>query len=510
MQTTPAGISGGPLSAPLPVSVPTLLPRIEATIRRMTRRVDYDWGRFLESDPVWRIAELVHRATVRIIGPECPPSALSIATIRSAADAVLSRWTKRPELRPSESGFLAEQSARGERGRQARAVARLDRNARILEMSAAGISDAEIGRRENLNRSTVGRIRRSATPAKSQVARHEEAGAPPFPAPEMPSTQRWPVTQFAKQTGVRLDANDSWFLAAWGRCYELEGNEHELLAAIRASAGPNVRDPWAYLRRCIANRDDGGGEVDARLLGDVLTRCGRKPLEYALVGIGSSSGYIKKPAPYLREMLRKAVQQGERDRNAPDNPIARSILMAKEWSPKLSIVDADAAEASERERGRRKHLDQCRRLFGSPPWEEAAPEFDLPDAEDPKTARRAMRDQFTRIFGPPAWEEAPHSRCIGLKDDGGDDSLDLSTKIIFEKSSPELHKANATSSAAHDPPTSPCPWRPRMPIAAPLSSITETRCASPGCGCLIYRGSGGAITRCACHWTPAQRRRILR
>ena len=98
---------------------------------------------------------------------------------------------------------------------------------------------------------------------------------------------------------MALDADDARWLADVGRCYQAEGREHELVYAIRASAGA-VRDSWAYLQCCVANRGD-AWTVTSQLLADVLTWAGEQSLQYALTAIGG--GYVRRPLPYLRRTL---------------------------------------------------------------------------------------------------------------------------------------------------------------------------------------------------------------
>ena len=187
----------------------------------------------------------------------------------------------------------------------------------------------------------------------------------PFPAPEIPADERWPVTQFTNATGILLDASDAVWLADWGRCYEADGCASTLTAAIQASAGAAV-DPWSYLTRCVANGYD-AWTVTPQLLADVLTWAGQQSLEYALTAIGG--GYVDRPLPYLRRVLAKAVAQGKRSERRSERPVAMAVQLARRWAPALSIDDADAAIAAEYAAQRTGYIADYRRRYGGLPWE---------------------------------------------------------------------------------------------------------------------------------------------
>ena len=198
----------------------------------------------------------------------------------SAVRGVIAEWTREPTLRPTDDDFGQEQSRRGEKGRETQQKLAGRREAQVLVLVADGVcNNAKIGRRLGMDRSTVSRIRRKAG-ATSVGALLETGDVPavsrPFPAPEIPPVERWPIVQFTNWTGVHLDADDARWLADTGRCYEAEGRESELVDAIRASAGA-VRDPWAYVQRCVANRGD-AWTVTPQLLADVLAWAGAKRL----------------------------------------------------------------------------------------------------------------------------------------------------------------------------------------------------------------------------------------
>ena len=253
------------LLADLPVSaVPYAVLRdlTQAQVRRECRRWDYDWDAFVADCPEWGITEVVHRRAVqqeRDRGLDCRPTDVPTDTVLSAVRGVIDEWTCEPTLRPTDDDFRQEQSRRGEKGRELQQKLAGRRGIQVLALVAEGVcNNAEIGRRLGIDRSTVSRIRRKAN--ATSVAALQDTGdapavAPSFPAPEIPPFERWPIVQFTNWTGVHLDAADARWLADMGRCYEMEGRESELLDAIRASAGA-VRDPWAYLQSCVANRGD--------------------------------------------------------------------------------------------------------------------------------------------------------------------------------------------------------------------------------------------------------------
>ena len=521
-----------PLLADTPVSpVPygELGRLAKAAICRECRPLGYDWSAFLADRPQWRVTEIVHRAALqaaRVDGLDYGPADLPTDTVLTAVQSVIEDWTANPKRRPSEAGFLAataeyraNRAAAGERGRQARAAKTAERDRLILELAAAGVSDAEIGRRVGLNRSSVGRIRRKAeaTPEPEPAAIDlPEAEPTPFPAPELPARERWPVNQFRGQTGVALDGAAARWLADWGRCYEADGLESELMAAIRSSAGPEVREPWAYLQQCIANRGD-AWTVSPALLADVAIWGGTRALEYALTSIGG--GYVTRPLAYLRAALRQAQARGRRHPNGPHNPVAQAVSLARRWAPALEIVGADAAVAAEAQAYQTRHLDSYRRRFGRLPWEPAEPD-------------------------PPGDGE---NCCVGIGA-RGDDCLIPDLDSIAGESSPGPRDANATpaqppvatspvaavqvqpepepetgakrepapsaskppSPVATSPRRCPDPLGRRAPPGIPLADVADVACSEPGCGCLAYRRVGADPAPCPCHWTPTRRAYALR
>ena len=416
------------LLADLPVSaVPygVLRDLAQAQIRRECRRWGFDWDAFVADCPEWGITEVVHRRAVqqeRDRGLDCRPTDIPTDTVLSAVRGVIAEWTREPALRPTEDDFRQEQSRRGEKGRELQQKLAGRRGIQVLALVAEGVcNNAEIGRRLGIDRSTVSRIRRKAD-AMSVAALQDTGDAPavslPFPAPEIPPFERWPIVQFTNWTGVHLDAADARWLADMGRCYEMEGRESELLDVIRASAGA-VRDPWAYLQSCVANRGD-SWTVTPQLLADVLTWAGQKSCEYVLTAIGG--GYVRRPLPYLRRTLQCAVSRGKRSSRSSDSPVAMAVAMVRRWAPELVIVDADEAITAEDASKRTGYVDSFRRRHGRMPWE-------------PEPVREIAAD-FDSAAAP--------NRCIGLKGLPGDDTNYKNLENKNLESSPGSVKADAT------------------------------------------------------------------
>ena len=398
---------------------------VQAQVRRECRRCDFDWDAFVADGPEWGITEVVHRRAVqqaRNRGLDCRPTDIPTDTVWCAVRDVIAEWTRHPLLRPTEDDFCQEQARRGDKGRESQEKNAARRGAEVLALVADGVcNNAEIGRRLGVDRSTVSRIRRKAD-ATLFTALQETGDAstvsPSFPAPEIPPTERWPIVQFTNWTGVHLDSDNARWLADMGRCYEAEGLESELIDAIRASAGA-VRDPWAYLQRCVANRGD-AWTLTPQLLGDVLTWAGQKSLEYALTAIGG--GYVKRPLPYLRRTLQCAVSRGKRSSGSPLRSVAMAVRMAKEWAPELVIVDADEAIAAEEAGNRTGYIESYRRRFGRLSWE-------------PEPVRETAAGLETL--------DVP-KRCIGLKGLRGDDHDYENLEYRNLESSPGSVKADAT------------------------------------------------------------------
>ena len=397
----------------------------QSQVRRECRQWDFDWDAFVADGPEWGITEVVHRRAVqqgRNRGLDCRPTDVPTYTVLSAVRGVIAEWTREPTLRPTDDDFRQEQSRRGEKGRETQQKLAGRREAQVLVLVADGVcNNAKIGRRLGMDRSTVSRIRRKAG-ATSVGALLETGDVPavsrPFPAPEIPPAERWPIVQFTKWTGLHLDADNARWLADTGRCYEAEGRESELVDAIRASAGA-VRDPWAYVQRCVANRGD-AWTVTPQLLADVLAWAGAKSLEYALMAIGG--GRVQRPLPYLRRTLQCAVSGGKRSSRRPERSVTMAVGMARQWAPEMVIVDADEAIAAEDAVKRVGYIESVRRRFGRLPWE-------------PEPVRETAVE--VDAVGVP-------NRCIGLKGLRGDDSNYQNLEYRNLESSPGSVKADAT------------------------------------------------------------------
>ena len=265
-----------------------------AQLRRGCRRSGFDWEAFIGDGPEWGVTEVIHRRAVQR-GVVQRPDDVSADDVLAVVREVVSEWSNEPDLRPTYEGFCQEQARRGEKGRGTQRSQAALREAQVLELVAGGVtSHAEIGRRVGVHRCTVGRIlarvaaARGANADATVVAPAEPV---PFPAPEIPRWERWPVHQFMKQTGVMLDADDARWLAGMGRCYEAEGRVDDLMYAIGASAGSAVFNPWAYLQRCVSNRGD-AWTASPQLLADVLVWAGEDSLRYALTTI--ATGYVRR------------------------------------------------------------------------------------------------------------------------------------------------------------------------------------------------------------------------
>lgn len=546
------------LLATPPVSVVSygeLRDLVKAQIRRECRHWDFDWDAFIADGPEWCIVEIVHRRAVKQgheRGFGLRPTDIPTDTVLTAVQDVIAEWTSEPELRPTYDDFCQEQARRGEKGRETQQALATERRAQVLALVASGISNnAEIGRLLRMNRSTVGRIRHKAE-AEPPAALQELVTPPPFPAPEVPRWERWPAVQFMQQTGVALDADQVRWLADMGQCYEAEGREDELMASIRSSAGEDVRDPWAYLQRCVVNRGD-AWRISPQLLADVLSWAGQKSLEYALVAIGG--GYVRRPLPYLRKVLADAVASGRRPDGWPERPVAMAVGMARQWAPELVVVNADDAVASENVDRRTEHLDSFRRRFGRLPWES---EPDLaPDSIDasvcciglngvtggevnllnlittkPESSPSIYKAGTTLLAGTRLDLGMSPSRFPGPSDGGVPSrppsiaekleqglktaDVDDSGEIRLRQSHGEalksggitcdpLPRQNRTWILEHGP----C----RHPLAAllvtamVLDDLVEVECAA-GCGHRLYSDRGPV--ECPCHWSPAKAAQVAR
>ena len=484
-------------------------------LRRGCRRWGFDWEAFVADGPEWGVAEVVHRRAVQrghARGLDLPPSDLSADAVFGVVRDVISEWDRQPELRPTDGNFHQEQVRRGERGRETQRVLAGGREVRVLALVAEGVSNnAEIARRIGVHRATVGRIRRRVDEASS-VEPAPPSEPAPFPAPDIPPLERWPVVQFIRQTGVALDADQARWLADLGSCYEAEGREDDLMRVIGSSAGPGVRDPWAYLQCCIVNRGD-AWVVTPQLLADVLSWAGQRNLEYSLTSIGG--GYVRRPLPYLREVLSNAVTGGKRPTGWPERPVAMAIGMARQWAPELVVLDPDKAVTDEAADLRSGHVSSFRRRFGRLPWE-VEPELSEPVCD------AVLADDC----------------CIDLNGVADDEVFRVNNIGINLESSPGSSKADATSVPLGDAPLGhplgtsgpvlredqkpilnapvPSPPAPRVafsercpcrhPLALALASamvlddVVQVEC-STGCGHRLYSDRGPFP--CPCHWSAS-------
>ena len=356
-----------------------------ARVRRVVRKMDFDWERFLAGDPEWSLTEAVHRKAVQAAaggGLEVRPTDVPTDAVLKAVRAVLGEMDANPALRPSEAGYRAEQARRGELGRIKQAEEAREREAAVMKLVASGVTkNTEIADVVGVRPSTVGRILKRVA-ERERVAEQFEALKWVFPAEDVPAGEHWPAVQFVKQTGVYLDEDQTRWICDIGRCYEAEGREGDLMDHIQMSAG--ARDPWAYLQRCVGNRGD-TWTVMPQLLADVLVWAGEKSLVYSLMAIGCGS--VKRPLPYLREVLAKAVRKDQGRSRSWERPVAMSVGMARQLAPELVIVNANDAIAGEAVEERNGHLESYRQRFGRMPWEtepvlENAADMDASDAEN--------------------------------------------------------------------------------------------------------------------------------
>ena len=517
----------------------------QSQIRRGCRPFDFDWDAFVADRPEWGITEVVHRRAVqegRGRGLDLRPTDIPTDTVLSAVRDVIAAWTEQPALRPTYEDFCQEQARRGEKGRETQQALVMPRNAEILVLVAEGVPDAEIARRVGLNRSQVGRIRKAAATRSSALQE-----VPVFPATEVPPAERWPVVQFMKLTGVTLDAGDTRWLVDIGRCYEAEGREHELVYAIRASAGA-VRDPWAYLQRCIANRGD-AWTVRPQLLADVLSWAGEQSLQYALQAIGG--GYVQRPLPYLRRTLQCAVSAGQCPAGRTERPVEMALAICRQWVPYLVVVDADEAVAAEDAAARVGYVESYRRRFGRLPWEEdesaldccnglngvlddefnslnSIPEYldpspgsskadatsvepDLECRVDPEVVPAACsEDGGQRVQGSPRLERGKVERPPETAE------LPVPDGILRPQSHGEgVERGQMTSGPLlrenRPPVLEHCPCR--HPLASllvsgmDLEAVAQVECAA-GCGHRLYSDRGPV--ECPCHWPAAMAGQVAR
>ena len=505
------------------VSYGELRELVQSQIRRECRRWDFDWDTFIADGPEWGIVEVVHRRAVqqgRERGLDLRPTDIPTDTVLMAVRDVIAEWTGEPELRPTYEDFCQEQARRGEKGRETQRALAIQREAEVLALVASGISNnAEIGRQLGINRSTVGRIRGKA-PVAPPEALQVPAVPSPFPAPEIPRWERWPVNQFMKQTGVVLEADDARWLADVGLCYEAEGRVDDLMHAIRASAGSDVRDAWAYLQRCVANRGD-VSTVSAQLVADVLVWAGEDSLRYALTAI--SGGYVRRPRAYLERTLQYAAAAGERALGRVERPVAMAVAMCREWAPELSVDGAAAAVGAEEAASRTGYIRRrpaavavadgsncCVGLNGVAGDELGLTTVTLRDQESSRSKADATLvepDVGPPGSGPPSGpaETEQGSKPADLADSDGIRCPQSHGEALKQSDTTcgPLPRGIRTGILEHGP----CrhPLAALLATAMDLEAVVEVECAA-GCGHRLYSDRGPVV--CPCHW-PAKKSAAL-
>ena len=520
-----------------------------ARVRREARRLNFDWEAFVASEPAWSLTEVVHRKAVEDAGRrglDVRPTDVSTEVVLKVVQGVLEEMDADEALRPSEDGFREEQARRGELGRATQSAKAAVREAAVMELVASGVTNnSEIARIVKMSRAGVGDIRKRVAerkPAAEPVPALEQVRSSGwvFPAENVPVQERWPAWQFVMQTRVHLDEEQVRWICDMGRCYELEGRVDELMDVIRRCAVDKVRDPWAYLERCVVNRGD-AWSVSAELLREVLEWAGKTRLQYALTAIGD--GCVARPLPYLRRVLSVAVAAGKGRVFKPDRPLTMAVSMARQAAPELQVVGVDAAVAQEEENMESRHVESYRRRHGRLPWES---EMDGSDCQNGLKRvwgdeSRFFESKFKVIGSSPGPGKADLTfgdggvdgeagRLAGIR--GEDDSAGLVCEKMEQPENPaesgeigddrctesagearNRGKVTVTSSAQENPlgilEHGPC----RHPLAAllvtamDLEAVVQVECAA-GCGHWLYSDRGPV--ECACHWSSALVGRVAR
>ena len=492
---------------------------VEAQVRRVCRRSGFDWESFLADGPELGIVEVVHRRVVQRghgRGLAVRPADVSTDDVLTVVRDVIAAWSDQPELRPSEADFRQEQARRGEKGRDTQQLLALGREAQVMTLVASGVSsNAEIGRRVGVHRSTVGRIRARPSAALSDGEQEPVAVvAVSFPAPEIPNGARWPAVQFMKQTGRILDAGDACWLVDMGLCYEAEDRVDELMHAIRASAGADVQDPWAYLQRCVVNRGD-VSSVSPQLLGDVLVWAGEDRLRYALTAI--SGGYVRRPRAYLCRMLQRAVAAGERAPRRPERPIAMAVAMVCQWAPELLVDGAAAAvEAEEaasrtgyvgRRPERETSLDCCIGVNGVTGDESNTPVIPVGESGVLESSPRTSKADATSVVPLGGTQSVPEPAPVIVL---GPDALRATRSCVDALGRvpgvcgplPEKSRLLAVE-------IGPCrhPLAGLLALGMDLEAVVPVECLV-GCGHRLYSDRGPLV--CPCHWSPPLAAQVAR
>ena len=494
-----------------------------ARVRKVVRDLGFDWHEFLASDPAWSLTEVVHRKAVQeasALGLDVRPTDVPTDTVLKAVRSVLEEMDADADLRPSQDGFCAEQARRGALGRETQSVEARAREREVMGLVSSGVTNnAEIARRLKVSGSTPGRVRKRVA-EREKAAEQVEALVWVFPAADVPACERWPARQFVKQTGVCLDEIQVRWLCDMGRCYEAEGRVDEMMYAIRASAGDGIRDPWAYVQRCVVNRGD-TWEVTPQLVGDVLEWAGEDSLRYALTAI--AGGYVRRPRAYLERTLQCAAAAGERAPGAPERPVAMALAMCRRWAPELSVDGAVAAIEAEEARSRTGYIrrwdppvgdgpEMCIGLKGGPGDDldlTVNNSRNLESSRSKADATPVERDVGSPDGGPPSCGEKLEQ---GLKpaDVADPDGIRRSenrgeARERGETTCRPLPRGNPAGVLEHGP----C----RHPLAAllvsrmDLEAVVQVECAA-GCGHLVYSDRG--LVECPCHWPATMAVQVAR
>ena len=527
----PDGVGGtggrqGRLNGPLVSVVPygRLQKLARARVRKVVRNLGFDWDRFLAGDPARSLTEVVHRKAVQEaagLGLDVRPTDVPTDTVLKAVRSVLEEMDADAELRPSQDGFCAEQARRGALGRETQSVEALAREREVMALVASGVTNnAEIARQLKVSGSTPGRIRKRVA-ERERAAAQVEALEWVFPVGEMPACERWPAMQFVKQTGVYLDESQVRWLCDMGQCYEAEGRVDELMHAIRASAGEGIRDPWAYVQRCVENRGD-TWEVPAQLFGDVLEWAGEERLRYALTAI--AGGYVRRPRAYLERTLQCAVAAGGRAPGAPERPVAMAVAMCRQWAPELSVDGVVAAVEAEEALSRTGYIRRWDPPVSDGPEDciglKGAPGDDLE-----LTVNNLSKNLESSRSKADATPVEPDLVVPGGGSSSGDGKLEQEPKPVDFGAPDGIRRAEGHGEALN---AGRMTWRPsprqkreailehgpcRHPLASlmvsamDLEAVVQVECAA-GCGHRVYSDRGPV--ECACHWPPAKAAEIAR
>lgn len=471
-----------------PIPFGTLQEMAKSQIRRECRRLGFDWDRFIEEEPIWSLTEVVHRRAVNTMhrrGLSCSPADIPTDTVLMAVRNVIDQWDDHKELRPSAEGFRQEQIRRGKKGQEKQNDEAKLRAARVMALVDEGINNnAEIGRRLGLNRSTVMRIRNKHRPKQKTGANTDD-----FPAPEIPRHHRWPVRQLMLQTNMNITADEARWLADMGQCYEAEGREDDMMYAISAAAGESIRDPWAYLKKCIQNRGD-AWTVSPELLGDVLTHAGQQSLEYALCSIGA--GYVRKPVAYLQTTLQTAVERGEGPQGHHGDAKAIGVALCRRWAPSLAIQEPKPTRKSciglkglRGDSNYPEYKDLKTRDSSPRPLKASATPIAVSGLEDLEQARNPA------IGGAGDENRHPQTHGEALKA-----SQTTCRALDQEKRPPVLEHGRCTH-----------PLATAIATAMELGKVELVDCTE-GCGHQLYSDRGPI--RCPCHWPHDQAVQITR